>query len=278
MVADVAFSDGAEDRVGQRVKPGIGVGMTNQSLVVVDAHAAKPDGLAGAPAMSVESLAHAGNPGAAHQPFGHVEVLGKGEFHQQRVSRRQGDPATVRLDHLGVVGWLAIGPAGVGRQQPVPAEGLGGLGAPQPITRRGGQARFGLTLQRVGDGQGGYRPVGAVERREDCLDMGLRDKGSGRVVHQNGLVGRAVDHHQARLHRLGTGRAAQRRAPAGEPCEGLRGEGFAIGADDHHEIARTGVQQGFNGPAQHGLAGDGAPLFREAGARPRAAAGGDDDD
>ena len=59
MHADIAGAEGAQDRVGQRVEPDIGVGMADQRAVVRHAHAAQPDMIAGPEGMDVEALAGA---------------------------------------------------------------------------------------------------------------------------------------------------------------------------------------------------------------------------
>ena len=59
MVADVAFADRAQHRVGQGVQAGVGVGVADQGLVVGDLHAAEPDAVAGPEAVGVEALADA---------------------------------------------------------------------------------------------------------------------------------------------------------------------------------------------------------------------------
>ena len=58
VLADVARAGGAEDRVGDRVEHGVGVGVTGESAGVRDAHAAEDERTAGVERMDVDALAY----------------------------------------------------------------------------------------------------------------------------------------------------------------------------------------------------------------------------
>ena len=64
VLADIALADGPQDGVGQGVQTGVGVGVTDQGLVVVDPDPAKPDRIAGPPAVGVDAKAGPDDPPA----------------------------------------------------------------------------------------------------------------------------------------------------------------------------------------------------------------------
>ncbi len=57
MHADIAGAERAEDRIGQRMQPDIGVGMADEALAVRDFETAKPDMIAGSEGVDIEALA-----------------------------------------------------------------------------------------------------------------------------------------------------------------------------------------------------------------------------
>ena len=57
MLPDIAGADGAQDRIGQRMQSGIGIGMAFERMIVRDLHAAEPDMIARRETMRVIAIA-----------------------------------------------------------------------------------------------------------------------------------------------------------------------------------------------------------------------------
>ena len=105
MHADIAGSDRAEDRVGQRVQPDIGIRMTDDPGAVRDLDAAHHQAVAGPERVHVETLAdtHITLP-RRDQPLGRGEVIGRRHL-QVRLAAgndQRRDPG--RLGDRGIVG------------------------------------------------------------------------------------------------------------------------------------------------------------------------------
>ena len=157
VVADVAFADRAQHRVGDRVQAGVGVGMADQGMGVGDLHAAEPDAVAGSEAVGVEALADPQRAGRAGDQFGHGEILRIGELGERRIAGNQHHLAAGPLDHDGFVGRLLAGrPGGVGGLQRAEPEALRRLRPPQTGAGRGRDDAAGpvVALERVGERQG----------------------------------------------------------------------------------------------------------------------------
>lgn len=128
--------------------------------------------------------------------FGHGEILWIGQFREKRVTRGQSDAPARRLDDLGVVGGFSMGPGGIGGDERIATRRLRCLRAPQ-VLARDGLSRFAgrLSLQGVGDGEGGQGEVGVGQRPEQGEDHVARHEGASRIV----------DHHRLSARALGQG-------------------------------------------------------------------------
>ena len=164
MLADIAFADAAQDRVGEGVQAGIGVGMAFQRMVVRHLHAAQPD-----------MIAVARN-GARHSPCA-VRIIAE---RQQALRPRRNPPSVVTLIFFSspstistfrsrqlrqrhVVGHLLAGMGAVRRQDLGKAKALRRLGAIKIVARHQGPAPFAIAPpQGVGDR---HHRHGAVARR-----------------------------------------------------------------------------------------------------------------
>src|SRR5690242_3766008 len=59
MLADIAGAERAQDRIGERVKADIGIGMADEAALMREPDAAEPEMIAGAESVDVEALAGA---------------------------------------------------------------------------------------------------------------------------------------------------------------------------------------------------------------------------
>ncbi len=260
MLADVTLGDGAQQRVGQGVQPGVGVRMPDEPPVMRDPHAAQHHGRSRPEAVGVEAEARPHDPARAGELLRHQEILGPGQFHQHRIAGNQGHAAAGPLHHPRVVRGLLVGrPLGVGRGQAAQAEGLRGLGAPQAVTAHGlGDQAF-ATLEGVGDGQGGDRAVGVLQRRQQPVHMQPRHEGPGRVVHQHRLAFVAGQRGQARPHGPRPGLAPRHGPPALKARQRILGRGQPVGRHDDNHLCGPGQEQALHRPADHRPGGQEAP-------------------
>jgi len=251
--------------------------MAHQGRVVGNANAAQPDPVAGAPAVGVDPLAHADLAGGAGEGLGHLEILGPGELEEAGIAPDQGDAGAGGGHDRGLVGGLGAGPGVEGADKGVAAEGLRGLGPPEALAVHGAGDMVLAAPEAVGDRQGGEGAIGGCQRVQYASDHLAGQEGTGGVMHQHRFLRRSVEGGEAGAH----GQRA-RSSPldddearqAGE--EGLGGPDPVRRGHDH-QLSDASGGEGPGRPVKHGPPAQVAPGFGDAGSRPQAGAGGDDD-
>ncbi len=132
MIADIAGSDRAEQRIGERVQPGIGIAVADKAVAVRDGDAAQPDMIAGAEAMDIEAAGSARGEGRGDHGRGFGKISAARHLESAFVAGRHRD-----LQPGGHGDGQFIGGAGrcgaVRGEQRGKAEGLRRLHAPQSV-------------------------------------------------------------------------------------------------------------------------------------------------
>ncbi len=171
MISDVAGAERAQYCVGERVQPGIGIGMADQRLLVRHAHAAQPDVIAGPERMHVEALAGA-DVGLLRGEVaaGAIEVGSGGDLEIRRAALDQAHREAGTLGHRRVVGQIAAGGGAMGGENLLVGEPRWRSGARHSAARSSVAASPRAALHRVGERQGrdGGRRVG--ERGQHPID------------------------------------------------------------------------------------------------------------
>ena len=182
MRADIAFSERAVDRIGDRMQRDIRIGMALELSIVGDAHASKPDAVPGRKGVDVEALADPDLGRSGRQTrLGFAQILHRGYLYvvrlafenEGRVSGRLGDGRVVR--QISARGFV------VRREDQIEAEGLRRLhGAQARSLRRGDDPALGVDLlDRVGHRRCGNR--GPVARAASMARETSSFEGNGRA-------------------------------------------------------------------------------------------------
>ena len=105
MQADIAGAERAQDRVGERVEPDIGIGMADQAALMRELDAAEPDAVAGAEGVDVEALAGADVARLRREPaLGLVQILGRRHLEIRLAAGDEAHGEAGALGDRGVVG------------------------------------------------------------------------------------------------------------------------------------------------------------------------------
>ncbi len=141
MLADVALSEGAVERVGERVQADVSVGMAAERCGMGDANAAQPHVVAGCKGVNVETLADPRLARARREPRlrgfeilhrGHLYVGGIAFEHVSRRARPFGD-----RDVVSQIADAGCGGAAMGREDERESKGLRRLHGSERRARRG---------------------------------------------------------------------------------------------------------------------------------------------
>ena len=303
MRSDITIGEGPEDRVAQRVKSHIAVGMGSKTAVVRDADAGQHDRPAAiAEFVNVE-------PGTSPDvgdgclcfhlggSFRYGIVAGEGRQNGKIPRRRQlpepfvtgdcRDPAAIGLDKLDVVGdFAAIIMRFIKRLQMRATENLWCL-CPAKTGARCGACHPVVfdALQRVGDGKhgkGGHDVMRTAlfHRRNQAGDDALRQQWPCRVMngHQRCVV---CGQRQPGAHRIlaavSTGGDQDPFIASQIADRGLGGVHAGLGGDHDHPLRCRMLQERFNGVRKHRFSGEQAELFFNFATHAGAATGRDDD-
>jgi hypothetical protein len=236
--------------------------MSDQGLVMVYADPAKPDGLAWPPTMGIKALSDPGDRSLRCQSFSHDKILGIGELQQGGITRRQGHPAAVGLDHCGVIGRL-IGacPGPIGGLEPSFASRLRCLGAPQTLTRHRPGAAVLKSSQGICHGESWQNDIGVSQPVQKHADMVFGHQGTGCIMNQDGDIIPDGQGGESARHRSRSCGSTDRKTPARQARKS--GMSHIVGAigNDHQNLQRPGPNQTFDRPAQDRPASEQSPLF-----------------
>src|SRR6266568_2747104 len=278
VAAEVAEAGGAEDRVADRVRADVRVGVAEEA-VALELDAAEDEAPPGREPVRVVADAHRDR--RLHRGAGPLEIGGAGELVVPGLARDERDGRAEPLDERALVGRL-------GRRRPrrlvraqeeVAPEALRRLGEPEgAAVERLRDPREGLplargprALHRVGDRQRGEgRAVACRRLRHATGEVGRRERAGGVVDEDHRAT---LRRGEAVPDRVGAGGAARDRA--GGPAEagelGRAPRLLARGDDEDDLVHRRAGGEGACGAADHRLAAEDEPLLRDAGANAGAA-------
>ena len=202
----------AEQRVGQRVQPDIGVGMADQAALVRDLDAAQPDDAARRRRHARRSR---GRPGcrraasiasASEAPVRGIEIRGRGELHVARFARTTltGMPASSATAASSVKSRAAWPRPSLRRRGSARTRKPCGVSGRESLARHGRgdpSGRVDRFSVSVTGGPGRPRPHVAAGR-DHALDHVARHERPRRVVDEHEVRGLARKRLQAVVHRL----------------------------------------------------------------------------
>ncbi len=298
MHADVARADRAQDRVGQRVQPDIGVGMADEAGIMRDLDPADHDAVARAEGMGVEPLADPhiaeidiaeidiGRAGVGRagvdrmggdQPFGGSEIRGRRHFQIVLAAGDQQRHQPRRFGDRRIIGQLPPDGGAMGGEDRIETEALRRLRAPQlgPVEGRADRPVFGA-LDRVGQGQRWDRRPHPVEPVDHPVDQRRIRKRPRSVMDQHpaGSVGR--QRLEPEPHRILPGGAARHRRQHTQARGRSLEPGPVFGPDRHQHAGDPRVPgECRHGMAQHHSVAEGQVLLGQGAPETAASSGGD---
>ena len=217
MLPDIAGTDGAQDRIGQRMQSGIGIGVAFERMVVGNLHAAQPDMIARRETMRV--IAIAGSRLAeprGQELFRHGEIPLGGDLDIGFLARNDNDVETGEFRQRHVVCDILPCVIAMGLENFVEAKSLRRLRAQQAVARNGDPFAVVAPAQRVGDRQqrnGCIRTL--AQRRDHDVDDLRRNQGARRIVDQD--VVRFVMRERFQTHASPNAAASVRPPAAARP-------------------------------------------------------------
>lgn len=271
MVADVTSSNRSQQRIGQRMKPGIGIRMAHKALAMRNTHPAQPDMIARPKGMNIKAAGGTRNE-VAH---GFGKVLWLGNLEGARIARRYRNLQPSRKGN----GKLVRGPFRCGAvrcKQSGKAKGLRRLHPPKPLAVN---TRCKMALpptQRINHRQ---RRHSAVMRRigkrgKNRIKHGQRNKCPRRIMHQYEIRRFLRQRLKPGARTVLPRRTAGNRRRQLKPGHSFIIKRFVFGVDDNANAAdsRMGAQMQHS-VAQQRQAADHAILLGQAATSTNAFAG-----
>ena len=192
MLADIACANRAEYGVGQRMQPGIGIGMADQALFMRHAHTAQHDVVARAEPMHIKAGTCSCFTHHAQQSLRPLNIFGAGDLDIVLAALNHHHVMARRLRHGHIIGMIGADGFFMRRQNVVKAETLRRLRPPERFTRHRLTCHCALDpADRVRDGHARRRANMRSQRVNNARNRRPINKGSRPVM----------DQHEIRLER-----------------------------------------------------------------------------